>query len=283
METTENLRKYDEAKKSFKLYHDVDKALRKQLITATPEVYLQDIRDPILGYANITCLDVITHLRETYGEISQEDLDANTARMGAAWNPPTPIEDLFEQLRAGAAFATEGGDAPSKPAMVRLGYNIILKTGLFEQACRAWREKTQADRTMLNFKKHFKHWEKDRRLMLTTGAAGYHGANHVGAAPPAPAADEPLTEMGELRAQLREIQVALAAQVAAPPAARPPAAQIPQAEMGYCWTHGYSANRAHTSVSCVNRAEGHQQDSTHADRMGGTTRVWTRSDRRAPR
>jgi hypothetical protein len=58
-----------------------------------------------------------------------------------------------------------------------------------------WRDKPQADRTMIHFKKHFKKWEKDRRLMLTTSAAGYHGANRVREAPPAPAVDAPLTEM----------------------------------------------------------------------------------------
>eukprot|EP00978_Attheya_sp_CCMP212_P013088 scaffold32736_cov48-Attheya_sp.AAC.3 len=77
MTSAENLRRHTEHSRAFKLYHDVDKALHKQLITATPEVYLQDIKDPVLGYANTTCLDIITHLRDTYGEISQEDLDAN--------------------------------------------------------------------------------------------------------------------------------------------------------------------------------------------------------------
>jgi hypothetical protein len=288
METTENLRKHDEAKKAFKLYHDVDKALRKQLIIATPEVYLQDIKDPILGYANTTCLEIITHLRDTYGEISQEDLDANELRMGAAWNPPMPIEDLFEQLRAGAEFATEGGDAPSKPAVVRLGYNILLKTGLFTDGCRDWRKKPQADRTMATFKKHFKMWEKDRRLLLTTGAAGFFGANHL--EPPAPVTPPsvpktPLnTEMSELREQLKVIQLALAAQQAPQaPTPRRPAADTPLAELGYCWTHGYSGNLAHNSVTCVNRAAGHQQDATHANRMKGTDRIWSRADRRTPR
>eukprot|EP00978_Attheya_sp_CCMP212_P010059 scaffold24108_cov43-Attheya_sp.AAC.1 len=94
--------------------------------------------------------------------------------------------------------------------------------------------------------------------------------------------------MGELRAQLREIQVTLAAQVAPPaappaaPAARRPAV-LPLAEMGYCWTHGYSGNLGHTSISCVNRAEGHQQNATHEDQMTGNSRIWTRADRRAPR
>eukprot|EP00978_Attheya_sp_CCMP212_P035630 scaffold156171_cov24-Attheya_sp.AAC.1 len=48
MVSADNLRRHTERKNSFRLYHDVDKALRKQLIAATPEVYLQDIRDPVL-------------------------------------------------------------------------------------------------------------------------------------------------------------------------------------------------------------------------------------------
>eukprot|EP00978_Attheya_sp_CCMP212_P044579 scaffold315028_cov47-Attheya_sp.AAC.1 len=87
-----------------------------------------------------------------------------------------------------------------------------------------------------------------------------------------------------MRAALQAIQLAMAAQALAPaapaPAPRRPAANVPLAEMGYCWTHGYSGNLAHTSVSCVNRAEGHQPNATHADRMAGTDRIWTRADRR---
>eukprot|EP00978_Attheya_sp_CCMP212_P035594 scaffold155660_cov58-Attheya_sp.AAC.6 len=129
--------------------------------------------------------------------------------MSTVWHPPIPIKDLFEQLQAGAAFATEGDDdAPCKPAMVRLGYNLILKTGLFDEGCRDWHRKAQPDHTMLSFKKHFKMWEKDCRLMLTSGSTAgyYHDANHV--APPKPivppVATIPLNmELGELRAQLQ--------------------------------------------------------------------------------
>eukprot|EP00978_Attheya_sp_CCMP212_P017275 scaffold45987_cov32-Attheya_sp.AAC.2 len=249
MTSAENLRQHTERSRAFKLYHDVDKALRKQLIAATLEVYLQDIRDPVLGYANTTCLAIITtHLRNTYGEISQEDLDANETWMGAAWNPPIPIEDLFEQLCAGAAFATEGGDAlpvySKKDAMTGASNPRLIAP---------WRLS----------KKHFKMWEKDRRLMLTTGTAGFHGANHVEppapVIPPAPVA--PINvELVEMRAALQAIQLAMAVQALPPaapaPAPRRPAANTPLTEMGYCWMHGYSGNLAHTSVRCVNRAEG---------------------------
>eukprot|EP00978_Attheya_sp_CCMP212_P035593 scaffold155660_cov58-Attheya_sp.AAC.5 len=53
--------------------------------------------------------------------------------------------------------------------------------------------------------------------------------------------------------------------------------------MGYCWTHGYSRNLPHTSVSCVNNwTEGHQQNATHANRMEGTDRIWYIADRWTP-
>eukprot|EP00978_Attheya_sp_CCMP212_P014158 scaffold35966_cov68-Attheya_sp.AAC.1 len=203
LESSENLRLYELAKKDFRIYHDVDKALRNQLIAATPDTYLQELRDPDLGYANTSCLEIITHLRDTYGEIAQEDLDANQQRMTAKWHPPTPIEDLFEQLRAGAAFALEGGDTLPPASVVRLGYTILLQTAQ--------------------------------------------------AAPPP-----------------------------AVPAARP-AARPALADMGYCWSHGYSGNVTHTSATCVHPAEGHQVEATHANKLGGTDRIWTRADRRAPR
>jgi hypothetical protein len=205
----------------------------------------------------------------------------------AKWHPPIPIEVLFEQLRAGAAFALEGGDTLPPASVVRLGYTLILQTGLFDQACRDWRSMTQASRTMLQFKKHFKKWEKDYRLMLTTGTAGYHGANHVPEAPPAPApvAAPVITELEAMRAEMAAMRVAMAAQAAPPPAApaAPPRPRPALADMGYCWTHGYSGNVTHTSQTCVTRAEGHQEAATHANRLGGTERIWSRSDRRAPR
>ena len=45
--------------------------------------------------------------------------------MARAWNHTTHIEDLFEQHLFGKKIATEGGDAPLDPQLVRLGYNII--------------------------------------------------------------------------------------------------------------------------------------------------------------
>jgi hypothetical protein len=90
------VRLHKELLDKFQLYHNIDKALRNQLITATPAVFLQAIKDPTLGFGQRTCLDLLSHLRSTYGEITPEELDQITIRMSAAWHPPTAIEDLFE-------------------------------------------------------------------------------------------------------------------------------------------------------------------------------------------
>jgi hypothetical protein len=115
--------------------------------------------------------------------------------------------------------------------------------------------------------------------MLTTGTAGYHGANHVGNVPPAPVEAPPvITEMEAMRTEVAAIRVALAAQQAARPPAIPATPLRPRpalADIGYCWTHGYSGNLTHTSATCVTRAEGHQEAATHANKLGGTDRIWT--------
>jgi hypothetical protein len=124
---SEAVRLHKEQLDNFQLYHTVDKSLRNQLIATTPEVFIQALKDPTVGFGQHSCLDIITHLRATNGEITPDELDQNSIRMSAAWHPPTAIEDMFEQLRIGEEFATEGGNTPSAPQMVRLGYNIIFK------------------------------------------------------------------------------------------------------------------------------------------------------------
>jgi hypothetical protein len=288
----EDNRLHKSASAEFQRYHYTDQALRQQLIAATPEVYIQAVKDPLLGFGRVTTLTILTHLRTTYGEITAEDLEANQLRMATDWNPPTPIEDLFEQLRSGEAFAVDGGDPPSEPRLVRLGYSIIQKTGLFEVACREWRYKPQVDKTFANLQLHFKKGDRDRQLTITSGTAGYHGAHNVAAQPTVPV--PPVNEMAAMRLQIETLTAAMAAASYAFPNAIPRtvytaptmAATIATAATGtptYCWTHGTSTNSRHTSATCMNPAEGHQTTATMENPMGGSTRIWSEEDRRAPR
>jgi hypothetical protein len=43
--------------------------------------------------------------------------------------------------------------------------------------------------------------------------------------------------------------------------------------MGYCWTHGSTLNSSHNSCTCLKRADGHQEQATVSNKMGGSTNV----------
>ena len=40
---------------------------------------------------------------------------------------------------------------------------------------------------------------------------------------------------------------------------------------GYCWTHGHRVRKSHTSKTCTNKTEGHDDKATSKDTKGGST------------
>ncbi len=108
----EGNRKHLIAQTEFRTYCDTDKALRNMLIEAVPDIYLRKIKDKQIGYSNVTCLQVLTHLWKNYGAITQAELDENQDRMRTPWHPPMKIEALFAQLSEGENVAEQGKEKP---------------------------------------------------------------------------------------------------------------------------------------------------------------------------
>jgi len=244
---TEINRLHKATQQIFRTYDDLDKDLKTQLIAATPLCYIDALSHDTLGFTNVTCLAILTHLWSTYGTITQAELDENEVRMKTPWSPPTPVETLFTQLTKARKFATAGGDQHNDIVYVRAGYNIVYNNGLFAEACREWRAKPPAQWTMPNFTAHFKAADKDRRLTTTVASAGYHGANAaVVPTPKTSNASRPSTATTNTDTSARS----------------------------YCWTHGSIKNLKHSSETCKNKAEGHKDEATSDNKLGGSTKVW---------
>lgn len=247
--------------KIFNRYHNVDKALMKQLLAAIPPIYLDAVDDADFRFSNLTCFSLLQHLKEQFSQITISELQANTDRMATAWNPPTPINALFKQLKDGVRFAAPGHEPIGDLQVARIGYTILLQSGLFAEACREWRQKPIDTRTFATFQTHFCTWDMDRQEMATTGSAGYHGAAHVTAAPAPP------SELALLLAEMAAMQTQVAALTLANSAVNVPSTlrrstPTQQQHCGYCWTHGSSSDITHTSLSCHNRADGHLEAAT---------------------
>jgi hypothetical protein len=170
-------RQNNKRQKLYDLYHNAIKAFRNQLLEAIPIEYIESLGHPTRGFNKVSPLEILSHLWENFGKIQASDLIANDERMKAAWHPPTPIQQLFQQLEKGNQFIIASGQVMDERIIARIGYQIIEKTGLFDLASRDWRYKDEADKTLANFKKHFQKANKDLALTATSSSAGYHTAN----------------------------------------------------------------------------------------------------------
>jgi len=119
------------------------------------------------------------HIWSTYGKITTLDLTANEERMYSNWNPPTPIETLYEQLTDGQQFAMQGGETIHDSQLVRKGYEIIRRTGLFTEDCKEWRKIPEDEQTFDNFKQFFTAAGDDRRKNSATNGSSGYSANTI--------------------------------------------------------------------------------------------------------
>jgi hypothetical protein len=284
----EALRQHQEHVRTFRQYHDTDKALVRCILAATPSTYVDALCDVDFGYANVTTLQLVTHLHDTYGALTPADRDNNLARMQTPWSPPTPIEVLFQQLEESQRFALAAAEPIADTVLTRIGYQIIIKTGMFADGCRDWRLLPEANQTWAAFKTHFARQERDRHETATAASTGYSGtAFHVQAvgSPPPPSTNTALAatilpsgpELLALLVELRNLRAST--KPTGTPTPSPPAASKHIAR-GYCWTHGSTANATHSSSTCKNKAPGHVDTATWRNQLGGNPNAYVPHSRR---
>ena len=286
----------------YHIFRNVRTALRNMIVNNIEEKYISALCHPITRYNTRTPLDLMEHIWTTYGKITTSDLTANEERMYTNWNPPTPIETLYEQLTDGQQFALKGGETIHDSQLARKGYEIIAKTGLFNEDCKEWRKKAEDEQTFENFKIFFTAADDDRRKNnATTGSSGYsintieqivHNEmnnilhqwmqpedppNHIPtesapteSAPsikPAPPTESANTTTLE---DIRDELIKLINNHQNKPQLPPYQGKINGENVTYCWSHGITKNRRHNSKTCRRKKEGHQDDATLNNRMGGS-------------
>ena len=240
--------------KEFTIFVNTEAALKKQVIAAVPETYYSILGDDIIGYADVTVLEILAHLDDTYGALTEDDLDRNIKLMNSPWNTQDPIETLFDRLKSCRTFAA-ATEPIEEATMIRAGLQIIEATSQFAIPCQEWRDKPRADKTMKKFMIHFAKANVNRKRTLTSSAAGYQRAAQVSGTP------TKATGIANL-----DIGVDTANSVAK----HDGKTTVP---MFYCWTHGLTNNAAHTSKTCNNRHELHNVNSTANDMKGGNDRI----------
>jgi hypothetical protein len=88
-------RLHREATQVYRTYHNVDQAIKKLIIEAFDAAYLNALSDEVVGYANCTSFDILTHLLMFYTMIAPTELTQNYERLNTPYDPNQPIETLF--------------------------------------------------------------------------------------------------------------------------------------------------------------------------------------------
>jgi hypothetical protein len=183
--------------------------------------------------------------------------------------------------------------------IINVAYTLVFNTGLFPDACRAWRSRAIAGKTWAQFKINFATDHREIRLTNQTAQqSGFHRANMmieqgcddsmqdtvdaIAQLATATASDRgtvaTLTTTNDKLANQLEAAHALITQlknkIAKLKNKIKPAWQgqrpVKTTNNGsYCWSHGYQIAKSHTSATCNMKKSGHQDAATKIDTMGG--------------
>jgi hypothetical protein len=122
-----DLKEYEEAQ-------TLRNPLKGLLIQATPESYREVLADTTIGYANVTPKDILQHMMDNYGEITEQDLQHNYETLKAPWDLDTTIAVVFIRGNQCCKFTEEGGDPIMDRFYIRALVTIFRNSGVMEDA-----------------------------------------------------------------------------------------------------------------------------------------------------
>ena len=169
-------RAYNVSVAHFNKYDTTNADLKAQIIEAVPDIYLSPLRDPLMGYTDVSPRDMLEYLDTHHGTIEARHIEENRKTLTEKWNVDEPIDVLWTRITTAQAFATRAQEPIGDPAAIRLTLQTIEATGLFTLAAGQWRQKPDADQTMDNFRAHFIRANTERMLQATARSAGYTGS-----------------------------------------------------------------------------------------------------------
>jgi hypothetical protein len=195
----EMTRLHREATQVYRTDHNVVQAIKKLILKAFDDAYLNALSDEVVGYANCTSLDLLTHLLTFYAMIAPTELTQNYERLNTLYDPNQPIETLLQQIQDTRAFAVAGGQPYGNAMIINVANTLIFNTGLFPDACRAWQSRSIAKKTWAQFKIDFATAHLEFRLTNQTAQqSGFHSSNMM----IEQSQPEPMNDTAEAIAQL---------------------------------------------------------------------------------
>ncbi len=149
---------HTERMRVFREVTGVEKALKQQIIKAVDQQWLLAITDRNTQSLTGTVAQILDHLFDTYGHVSQAMLDKKEDELkNLDYHPRQPVDLIFntvEDLADYADMSTTG--AYTQTQIIGKAYSKFNKSGLLSQAIIEWNRKPALQKTWIAFKTHFR-------------------------------------------------------------------------------------------------------------------------------
>ena len=153
----------------------------KQITEAVSKKFLAVVFDRNRGFAHIRVRYIVTHLFTEYGQVENQDLVRNCAKLSDPWDANWPFQELVQRVQEIQEFEDDGGRTIADEDIFDTIYTLVYNTGLFYDDCDKWDKKQQDEKTWANFQAHFHSAQRKykRKQKYSTRTRGYHGANNI--------------------------------------------------------------------------------------------------------
>ena len=115
----------------FSLYQRVKGDLKRMILDAVDDTYVNALEDDEMGYADVTPLRMVTHLQNNYSLIPQTDIKANRNKLSDAWDPTQEIEGLWTRIRKCKAFAANANEPLNNNEIIRLTLAMFERKNVY--------------------------------------------------------------------------------------------------------------------------------------------------------
>jgi len=277
-------------------YEAAERGVARFLREVVDDLWINDLKDADTFYTKVTALEIMAHLDANSGGLHAIDMIALRTAMHGYYDQSDGIPQYIALLEDAQKKAKRAQMPIADAELVMMASTAVLAVQHFPREVDDWEGLPSNARTWPAWKTAFRlaHLKRQRQILASKGGEPLAGANAV---TPVTGAMEAALDNLALAAtsdkatvqQLTAANLALTTTVATltatnkklvdaaakkKPGAGTGVAKTPDSDKavpgGYCWTHGHRVKKSHTSATCANRAEGHDEKATAKDTRGGS-------------
>ena len=149
----------------------MDNALKDLIVNAVDHTYLKAKKTKYTGYHGVSAIQLMKHLMDRYGKVSEADLDANQNKLMESYNASQPIKMYYEKIEDCIQYAKDRGTTISTEQVMQTVYHVVHVSGLYNDACKKWRRRHTTTKTWEHFKAFFstEYYDQQEQQRITSG------------------------------------------------------------------------------------------------------------------